>query len=138
MRKNKQGFTLIELLIVIAILGILASIVLVRLQNARLKGQEASAKSSARSVISNLVECKNSMGEAAATPAAGTPICCTDNTCSDPIDADHATLLWPDIATTGYAFAYVSGTVNNGDYIFQLVKATQPTVTCSMTTSNCL
>ncbi len=82
MKKNRKGFTLIELLVVIAIIGLLSTLAVVALNNARAKGRDARRLSDIKQIQTALELYFNDCNTYPASTTPGSAIAQGDGTCA--------------------------------------------------------
>ncbi|MFH0852063.1 MAG: type II secretion system protein [bacterium] len=111
-KKKKRGFTLIELLVVIAIIGILAGIVLVSLNSARVKARDAKRQSDLHQIALAMEMCYD---DATCSGTAGSYLNVTLTT--GPTAIGTYMPVVPTTAGGGTAYAWVVNTATRSKYL---------------------
>jgi prepilin-type N-terminal cleavage/methylation domain-containing protein len=110
--KIQKAFTLIELLIVIAIIGILASIVLVSLSSAKTKANISKAQSFGQQLVIAFQACDASGGEITVPNSTTTP---TNDLCTIPLG-----IIWPSPLPQGMSYNQSIYTNGSDNLVFML------------------
>ena len=116
--KNKKGFTLVELLLVIAIIGILASVIFIMIGPARKKARIATFKQHMKDIVTAGASCIDGDGTIQGGVADGATVQFCDN--------DSGFGYIPEIKTCKGGSGTINITVTNGDSDDFNVKATCP------------
>lgn len=136
LKNNKKGFTIIELLIVIAIIGLLATISMVALNGARLKGRDAKRVGDIRQVQTALELYFNdqnsyplaataiTLGDAAYKVLCDGGFVATANATNCPLNKIYMGIVPTNPAPGGTAYLYSTTTNLNYNIGFTLEDAT--------------
>jgi type IV pilus assembly protein PilA len=129
-QSEESGFTLIELLVVILIIGVLAAIALPNFLGQRSKAQDASAKSDARNLVSQLESCFTDNNTYSGTGNGNS--CLSTNTGLTLGSAQGQVEV---TAATSNSYTVVGHSKSGGD--FTISKSTTGTVTRTCANGSC-
>lgn len=125
----KKGFTLIEILIIVAIIGILATAILVSMQQSKKNARINGVKTSLRTVLPAIISCKDGGG------TVNVPIpSVVDKDVCNPVSTFAA--KWPALS---YGYSYGDGVYNSADCKFKINTGDDDPleITCDCLTQIC-